>query len=187
MRLPEVPATSLFQRLLGSAFTQLAPAVQGGHQPGDALLLSGQAAVRRGSGGLARMVCGLMGFPAEGDAVPVSVQMEAQGAGERWQRRFAGRCFESRFSAGQGARQGLLVEQFGPLRFHIALTVVNGALHWTVRSGALWAIPLPFALLPTGDSREYASEGRFHFDVEIAHPWIGRVVQYRGWLEPQRP
>jgi hypothetical protein len=180
-------SASLFQRLLGSAFARLAPAVQRGHRPGDALRLSGQASVRRGSGLLARSLCGLMGFPAAGDAVPVSVHMQAHGAGERWQRCFGMQRFESRFSLGQGAQQGLLVEKFGPLRFHIALAVADGTLLWTVRSGALWIIPLPALLLPSGDSREYESDGRFHFDVEIAHPLAGLIVQYRGWLEPVEP
>lgn len=51
-------------------------------------------------------------------------------------------------------------------------------------SGALGFIPLPALLLPSGDSREYESDGRFHFEVEVAHPLAGRIVQYRGWLEP---
>lgn len=126
---------SVFQRVLGSAFAQLAPAVQRGHQPGAALLLSGQASVRRGSSWLARLLCGLIGFPVEGDAIPVTVHMQTQDGGECWQRRFGAQRFESRFRAGQGAQRGLLVEQFGLLRFHIALAVVDGALHWTVRSG----------------------------------------------------
>lgn len=187
MTVPHGTDTSLFQHLLGDAFAQLAPAVQRGHQPGAGLLLSGQAAVRRGRNFLARILCRVMGFPAEGDTVPVRVRMDVLPDGERWQRSFAAQRFESRFSAGRGALQGLLVEQFGPLRFHIGLTVVDGALHWAVRSGALWRIPLPALLLPSGDSREYALDGRFHFDVEIAHPLAGRIVQYRGWLEPQTP
>ncbi|MDR7307327.1 DUF4166 domain-containing protein [Rhodoferax saidenbachensis] len=184
MNLRDDASASLFQRLLGNAFAQLAPAVQRGHQPGEVLLMSGQASVRRGSGLLARALCRVIGFPAAGDAVPVSVHMQTQGAGERWQRRFGAQRFESHFSLGQGPQQGLLVEQFGPLRFHISLAVVDGALLWAVRSGALWIIPLPALLLPSGDSREYESEGRFHFDVEIAHPLAGLLVQYRGWLEP---
>lgn len=184
MSVQGITSASLFQRVLGNTFGQLAPAVQRGHQPGLALLLSGQASVRRGSGLLARALCGLVGFPAAGDAVSVRVHMQVEDTGERWERCFGTQRFERRLSLGQGAQQGLLVEQFGPLRFHIALAVVDGALQWTVRSGALWIIPLPALLLPSGDSREYASGGRFHFDVEVAHPLAGRIVQYRGWLEP---
>lgn len=184
MSLQGITSASLFQRVLGNTFGQLAPAVQRGHQPGVALVMSGQASVRRGSGLLARVLCRLIGFPAAGDALLVRVVMQAQGAGERWERCFGTQRFESRLSQGQGAQQRLLVEQFGPLRIHIALAVVEGALHWKVRSGTLWTIPLPGLLLPSGDSREYASGGRFHFDVEVAHPLAGRIVQYRGWLEP---
>lgn len=176
---------SLFQRVMGSAFQQLAPALQAAHQPGDALMLSGQSIVRRGSGLLARMLCVVLGFPEAGEGVAVSVHMQKHGAGECWQRCFGARRFESTFSAGSGSTQGLLREQFGPLRFHIALQVVDGALHWAVQGGTLWGIPLPAFLLPRGDSREYELEGRFHFHVEIGHPLTGLVVHYQGWLEPR--
>jgi hypothetical protein len=125
-----------------------------------------------------------MDFPAAGDGIPVRVYMHAEGDGERWQRQFAEHRFASHMSAGRGAQQGLLVEQFGPLRCAIALRVVDGALHWTVRAGRLWRVPVPACLLPSGDSREFEAEGRFHFDVDIAHPLLGRIVHYQGWLEP---
>nr|WP_315464873.1 DUF4166 domain-containing protein [uncultured Rhodoferax sp.] len=34
----------------------------------------------------------------------------------------------------------------------------------------LWRVPVPACLLPSGDSREFEAGGRFHFDVDIAHP-----------------
>ena len=175
---------SLFERVLGSAFGQLSPALQRCHQPGTRLRLAGQASVQRGAGRMARLVCDCMGFPAAGDAVPVQVHMVAQQQGEHWQRIFGRQQFASRLLQERGAQPGMLVEQFGPLRVQIALTVVNGALHWTVRRGALWRLPLPAWCLPTGDSREFELEGRFHFDVEITHPLTGRIVHYRGWLAP---
>lgn len=178
---------SLFARVLGGAFAQLSPALQRCHQPGERLVLRGQASVQRGSGWRARLVCWCMGFPAAGDAVPVQVGMEAQQQGERWQRTFGTQSFASHLLQDRGAPPGMLVERFGPLRVQIALAVVNGALHWAVCGGALWRLPLPAWCLPTGDSREFESEGRFHFDVEITHPLTGRIVHYRGWLAPSEP
>ena len=175
---------SLFQRVLGGAFAQLSPALQRCHQPGERLVLRGQASVQRGSGCLARLVCWCMDFPAAGDAVPVQVRMEALDQGERWLRTFGTKQFASHLLQEHGAQPGMLVEQFGPLRVQIALTVVNGALHWAVYGGAVWRLPLPAWCLPTGDSREFESEGRFRFDVEITHPFTGRIVHYRGWLAP---
>lgn len=191
MTLPPA-ATPLFARVLGPQFANLAPSVQRGHQPGFlhgrphgvATTLAGQATVRRGRNVLARLVCRVMDFPAAGDGIPVRVHMQAEADGERWQRQFAGHRFASQMSAGRGAQQGLLVEQFGPLRCGIALRVADGALFWTVCAGKLWCVPVPAWLLPTGNSREFEAEGRFHFDVDIAHPLLGRIVHYQGWLEP---
>jgi hypothetical protein len=39
--------------------------------------------------------------------------------------------------------------------------------------------------MPCGESYETVAEDRFAFDVEIALPLIGRVVRYRGTLEPE--
>ena len=45
-------------------------------------------------------------------------------------------------------------------------------------------------LPPGGDAYEYATDGRFHFHVDLGHPLTGLIVRYRGWLaspaEPQR-
>ena len=45
-------------------------------------------------------------------------------------------------------------------------------------------IPLPRALLPGDQSFEYEADGRFVFDVEIGAPGVGRIVHYRGTLQP---
>jgi len=29
------------------------------------------------------------------------------------------------------------------------------------------------------------AEGRFCFDIELWHPFIGSLVHYAGWLQPQ--
>ena len=70
---------------------------------------------------------------------------------------------------------------------------VNAAWHWVLHAGKLrlivrrWSvfgIPLPVGRAPRGDSYEYAEDGRFHFHVEIAHPFTGLIIGYRGWLVP---
>jgi hypothetical protein len=39
-------------------------------------------------------------------------------------------------------------------------------------------------LCPRSDSYEATENGRFHFHVEIGHPFTGLIVRYLGWLEP---
>jgi Domain of unknown function (DUF4166)/Saccharopine dehydrogenase NADP binding domain len=180
---PDQP-TRLFKSLLGSAFDPLPATLKQVHQEGDQLALVGQATVRRGHGVLVRGICSVFGFPQAGEGVPVSVHIWRDGARERWQRRFGSQTFSSVLSAGSGKAEWLLVEQFGPFRFRLALVVDQGVLRWVVRGASLWGVSLPGFLLPTGASHEYESEGRFHFHVEIRLPFVGLVVNYRGWLEP---
>jgi hypothetical protein len=54
-----------------------------------------------------------------------------------------------------------------------------------VRRWSLFGIPMPLFLAPRGDSYEYEAGGRFHFHVEIGHPFTGLIVTYQGWLEPR--
>jgi hypothetical protein len=46
-------------------------------------------------------------------------------------------------------------------------------------------VPLPVAFAPLGNAYEHVSDGRFGFDVDIRHRWLGRIVRYRGWLVPE--
>ena len=103
---------------------------------------------------------------------------------ETWSRRFAGRLMRSTQEEGTGRSAGLVVERFGPLAFGLAVVRDGGRLLILPRQWSLWGVPLPRALMPQGDGYEEERDGRFHFEVEIALPFLGRIVAYRGWLEP---
>jgi len=57
-------------------------------------------------------------------------------------------------------------------------------LHLIARHWRLFGIPMPRFLLPGGASFETVESERFHFNVNITAPLIGRIVEYRGWLQP---
>ena len=60
-------------------------------------------------------------------------------------------------------------------------------MHLPVRRGWCLGIPIPRALLPWSDSREFAVDGRFHFDVALGAPLGGGlIVRYRGTVTPDR-
>lgn len=66
----------------------------------------------------------------------------------------------------------------------------NGSMHLPVKRGWFLGIPLPRFLLPVSNSREYAYDGMFHFDVALSAPLGGGlIVRYRGKLTPdaERP
>ena len=85
---------------------------------------------------------------------------------------------------GSGRDQYLLVERFGIAAFSLALVADRDSLRLVPRRWSLAGIPMPHALLPNGVSREIVEDGRFCFDVDIALPWIGRIVAYKGTLTP---
>lgn len=178
----EDPHAPLYQRVLGSAFAQLPAQVQALHADAGARRWRGTAEVRRGRGLLARMVAALIGFPPAASAVPVSVGFTPERGGERWTRDFGGRRFSSWQRRGQGRNTHLLVERFGIVDVALALVVDADCLRLVARRWSCLGIPLPKALLPGGNTFETERDGRFVFDVEIAAPWVGLIVGYRGSL-----
>jgi hypothetical protein len=178
----EDPHAPLYQQVLGSAFAQLPAQVQALHADAGERRWHGTAEVRRGRGLLARMVAALIGFPPAASAVPVSVGFTPERGGERWTRDFGGRRFSSWQRGGQGRNTHLLVERFGIVDVALALVVDADCLRLVARRWSCLGIPLPKALLPGGNTFETERDGRFVFDVEIAAPWIGLIVGYRGSL-----
>ena len=176
---------SLYARLLGDAYGCLPAALRRLHDGNEERRAEGLATVERGTGLLARIVAAVSRFPKPGHDIPVSVRFAPRDdGGETWHRRFGSAWFSSDHSEGQGRFERLLVERFGPFAFGLALIVDAGRLHFVVRRWTCLGLPLPLPLAPASRSFETEHEGRFHFHVEIAHPALGLIIRYRGWLEP---
>jgi hypothetical protein len=182
---PETNVLPLYRRLLGEAYASLPAPIQAMHDLKGAMAAEGTATVTRGTGVLARLMAAVIGFPRAGDNVPVRVDFGVDNGRERWTRTFAGRSFHSTQEAGRGRFEWLVCERFGPVNAGMALVLDEGRLRLIVRGWSVFGIPLPLALAPRGDSYEYAENGRFHFHVEIGHPFTGLIVAYRGWLVPK--
>lgn len=179
------PAAPLYRRLLGPAFDTLPEPVRALHGSAGAREWHGEAEVRRGRGLLARLAAAIVGFPETATAVPVTVTFTPEGEGERWTRDFGGRRFSSLQSEGHGRNDYLLVERFGPAAFAMALVVEGDRLRLVPRRWTLCGVPMPNVLMPDGTSFETGVDGKFRFEVEIAAPFIGLIVSYRGTLEPE--
>jgi hypothetical protein len=174
----------VFRRVLGSAFDALPQPLRELHGRSAARCWTGSAQVRRGRGAIARLVGALIGFPREGDDVPLRVTLTPEDDGERWTRDFAGKVFASVLRAGAGRNEHLLIERFGMIEIALALVVEDGRLYLIPRRWSFLGFRLPVALLPVGTSFECERDGRFAFDVEIGAPVVGSIVAYRGTLEP---
>jgi Domain of unknown function (DUF4166)/Saccharopine dehydrogenase NADP binding domain len=175
----------LYRRVLGEAWDLLPPALRAMHAVTDTLTADGTAIVDRGQGLMARLVARLMGFPPAGRDVPVTVTFRVADGREHWGRTFGRYAFSSLQEQGRGRFERQLCERFGPFRFGLALAVEEDRLRLVLRGWSLAWLPLPVSIAPRIDAYERADAGRFHFHVEISHPWLGLIVRYNGWLVPR--
>jgi hypothetical protein len=172
----------LYRKLLGSAWDRLPPQVRALHSVTAGSSYAGTCDVDRGRNPLSRLVAALYGFPDAGRDQPVTVDLRAEGGGERWTRTIGKSRFFSVQKSGRGRSERLLVERFGPVSVDIALVVEGVKLRYVIRGWRLCGIPMPRSLGPRTSTYETVENGRFRFDVEIALPLIGLIVRYRGLL-----
>lgn len=179
----ERPVVPVFQAALGKRFAELPAVVQDLHCVLYRRHWKGRAQVTRGRGLLARLICRIVGFPAAGQGVAVTVSMHRNGPIETWVRDFDGKQFRSVLTIGQA---GTVWERFGPFNFEIGLKVSGGRLTYPVRRARLFGLPWPMALTPTSETfEEVDADGHARFDVAISLPIIGRLIHYQGWLKSE--
>lgn len=175
----------LYRQILGPAFENLPDKVQSIHDSVQTRRWAGVAETTQGTGLLARGIAKVIGFPRSASSIPVRVEMACQNGGELWTRDFDGKTFSSFQSAGTGRSQYLLDERFGLITVALALVIEKDRLFLIPRRWSLLGIPLPGFLLPAGRSFETQKDGDFCFDVEIAVPFVGLIVSYKGRLQPE--
>lgn len=173
----------LFRRLLGPAIDLLPDAVRHAHDRTDRLELSGLAQIDTRPGPLPWLLCALLGLPAPGRDVPVTIIFEVTGNGERWRRCFAGRRYASTLTEGKGRDAGLLVEHMGLLTNIFQVAATPDALHLTLLRCRFLGVPMPAWLAPCCPATERQQDGAFSFDIPIDLPWLGRLIHYRGRVE----
>jgi NAD(P)-dependent dehydrogenase (short-subunit alcohol dehydrogenase family) len=168
----------LYAQVMGLHFAALPDDVRAMHdvlRDGGAI---GEADVAGASNPIAMLVARVVGFPKPGRQ-RLHVHFKENGGRETWTRDFSGQRFRSHLS-----RHGpWLVERFGPLRFAFALPGDDEGLVMVMQRWWIGPLPLPRWLAPRSAAREWSENGRFHFDVPIDHPLLGRLVHYRGWLQ----
>jgi len=169
----------LYARVMGSRFAQLPTEVRQMHDVFRDGGAKGEADVTGAANPVAWLVARIVGFPRPGRH-SLHVHFSEENGEEIWTRDFGGRQFRSHLSQ----RSSWLVERFGLLRFAFDLPSDEHGLRMIMRRWWLGPLPLPLRLAPRSIAREWSEDGRFHFDVPIALPIIGRLVHYRGWLVP---
>ncbi len=172
---------TLFQQALRAPFFNLPPSLRRLHSVRGLARYAGQVEVVAGEGLLARLCRRMAGLPPAMREASLQVDFRADPKSETWLRRFGSHRMDSRLRC----RNGLLLERRGPLQFRFALHAADGTLYWNVaKVRLLGLVPLPARLFAAVRCREWQQDGRYHFHVEAALPLAGRLLVYRGWLEP---
>lgn len=175
---------SLYRRALGARYEVMPAALRALHDMNGGRA-SGRAEIDGAATWPGRLLARLIGFPPPGEDVPVTVEFVCRDGGEIWSRSFSGWPLRSAQYLGRGRWKGRLVERFGVLAFAMAVPVSHEGLALKIVAGRCLGLPIPRLALPRVEATERMDEqGRFRFAVEIGLPLLGRLVSYRGWLEP---
>lgn len=177
------PDSPLYKRVLGAAWDALPASLAAMHNITTLeLRAEGVARVERGKNLLGRLIATWFGFPRAGENVSLKVSFHRKDGGELWIRDFAGRKFSSFQTEGHDYADKLIIENFGPATFWLALVLKDGQLHLVTRRWSVFGIPLPLALSPNASTYEYDKDGMFNFHVEVKHWLTGLIVRYEGGL-----
>ena len=182
-----VEKRGLYARLVGGAWESLPEPLRRLHPPASSVRGAGRFDVRHGRRLTARLLARLTRLPAEGQGVAVVLTVEPEGAGgERWQRTFDGRPF---ITHQRERPPGLLADRAGPVEMYFRMEADGGALVYrragvALRLGPL-RVPLPRALAPRVEAREWAEAGdpRVRVRVSVSAPLVGLLVDYEGRIE----
>jgi hypothetical protein len=172
---------SPFRTWIGAGVDRLPPAIRAMHDDPFERSASGMVTVTRGTHPVAALLCRLLGFPASAVDRPLLVEFEPEGDAEIWRRCFGSSVFRSRLRPWPG-RPGHVQEAIGPLRYGMEFVTDAAGLRMEFRRWWLWGIPLPTALGPRVEARQWQEGEEYCFLVDVAAPAIGRVIAYRGRL-----
>ena len=183
----EVSAKSpVFTAVLGRAWEHVPLAIQKLHNAPSGSRFEGVANIVRGDNLMSKFIANLFGFPKAGKNIAINFTITKENGAEIWRRQFGNSVLATFVTRGVGRSEHLICERFGPFTFGIALILENGKLHYVVRNCCFFGLPLPTCLCPVGDSFEYETNCKFHFNIEIKAPMIGLIVRYQGFLDAKK-
>jgi len=175
---------SLYRRVMGEEFDRLPPILRQFHGSLTGGSVSGSVRVFRGGGVIGRRFGGLAGWPESGESVPIRLEVRVEGGKERWVRWFGD---DDRTETRQWDDDGLLVEEAFPFRFRFQLITDGTSLELRQHDVKLLALlPFPDFVSPQYHARMTAGDNGWDVRVSVRAPLIGRVLEYTGFVTPNR-
>ena len=170
---------------MGDTWCQVADPIRNLHSTGSMTPCRCRLRVEHGRHRLARFIARRLRLPDSCAAADSQLTITALDGGERWQRAFNGRRFET-FQ--YHANRAELAERYGLLEFRFGLEVCQGSLLYVQRETAvrigIGRLRLPRRLAPHVTAREDAAGPRHvHLAVSITLPHIGLLIAYDGIVD----
>jgi Domain of unknown function (DUF4166) len=172
---------SLYRRVLDERFDTLPDVLKRFHGAADNSNARGVFRVTRGAGFLRNLVATMLGMPRAGDNVPVQLEVVPLKDREIWLRHFPGQTLKSV----QWAREHLLIERFGLVWFSSTLELRGSRVVYVFARAWFLGVPVPPCLAPVVDGYVDAGENGWRVVVHIFAPFLGEIVHYEGWVEPE--
>ncbi|MDE2445383.1 MAG: DUF4166 domain-containing protein [Alphaproteobacteria bacterium] len=178
------PRENLFQKALGKNWNTIPAITRAIHETAPTLLLQGEANVEGATTLMGRILARGFGFAKPGQNQPLRTIIIRDGDKENWARHFPGRVMQS-VMRNPNPDDQTIEEGFGPFRIKLFLKTSPEGIDMIPVAMTVFGLKLPLVLVPKVKAIERASpDGKHLFDVEISYPLFGRLVHYRGWLEP---
>lgn len=183
-----MPESSLYPRLLGGRWSELAERVRLCHEVAPTLRANAVLTVERGKGWLVRLGATLMRLPRAARDVRTSLEVTTVDDLQVWSRSFAGHPLVStQYEVG-----AMLAERFGLIEVQMTLEVQAGELHYRSARARLCLgplrIPLPSFMCPKVDGRAFVEDAtppeHMSLRIRISHPLVGLVISYSGVVRP---
>lgn len=179
------PPCSLYARLLGASWLQVAEPVRFAHASRSTVRAHGRLRIERGRTHAARLFARLLRLPRPSAAAETRLVVTPGDNGEQWRRTFDDRRLDTRqYEAGDGE----LAERIGILEFRFRLEASEGNLLFRQLEAAFVLgsvrVPLPVAWAPRVEAREDpAGAHRVRVHVRVALPAVGTVLTYDGTMD----
>ena len=176
---PAIDHLSLYERVLGTSYAQLPPAVQRFHRLTGRTVLKGWVQTHSPSSLPARLLAFCLGTPQRAGSGPLSFELDASPEAERWTRHFPTQTMTSRMRLVAGKIQ----EQLGAARLTFGLSVAEGTLKMELEGLRFLGLPCPRWLMPQIAAEEVGQGDQLHFRVAASVPLLGMVAGYDGHLD----
>ncbi len=174
----------LYKEVLGEDYDRLPAVIQTMHNVQGRHSARGRGRVRRARHLPGRLLATFLGMPAEASDVEVETSFTLKDGVESITRNYNGSILitHQAKAPGEGDEGPMLLERFGPVKLFIRLEGNEDGITFHLQQCALLGLPLPRFFSPRLMARERVTDGKYHYIVQVALPFFGRLIEYEGFL-----